>query len=206
MISTLLLLLQTAAQHDALHYDITVVTSDTSTHVLEEVQVTWRLGSTKPLTMELDSSMHVIRVLVDGKPNTRLSRTMYGRSTSELDVPHEKQPGDTLSTRVRYRGYPRGGLVLGRNARGERTVYADTRRDQAQYWLPVPENLDDEATVSFHIQVPEGHRVTTDGVLEKIDTLAYGQTVWNYNLDRPMRVYNVKVGWEGGAPLSKPIK
>jgi aminopeptidase N len=203
MISALLLLLQTVAPHDALHYDITVVTSDTSTHVLEEVQVTWRLGSTKPVTMELDSSMHVIRVLVDGKENTRLSRTMYGRSSSEVDVPHARQPGDTLSTRVRYRGYPRGGLVLGRNARGERTVYADKRRDQAQYWLPMPENLEDKATASFHIQVPQGHRVVADGVLEKVDTIAYGQTIWNYNLNQLIPVYSVRVGWEGGAPLPK---
>jgi aminopeptidase N len=203
MISALLLLLQTVAPHDALHYDITVVTSDTSTHVLEEVQVTWRLGSTKPVTMELDSSMHVIRVLVDGKENTRLSRTMYGRSSSEVDVPHARQPGDTLSTRVRYRGYPRGGLVLGRNARGERTVYADKRRDQAQYWLPMPENLEDNATASFHIQVPQGHRVVADGVLEKVDTIAYGQTIWNYNLNQLIPVYSVRVGWEGGAPLPK---
>ena len=72
---SLLLLLQVAQPHDALHYDITLVPSDTSTHVLSEVQITWRLGSTMPVRMELDSAMRVIRVLVDGKPNTRLSRT-----------------------------------------------------------------------------------------------------------------------------------
>ena len=83
------------AVHDALHYDITLVPSDTGTHVLGEVQTTWRLGSTEPVTMQLDSAMRVIRVLVDGKPNTRISRTMYGRSSTEIDVPHQKQPGDT---------------------------------------------------------------------------------------------------------------
>src|SRR3954466_7668079 len=104
----LLLLLQTASPlaaradtihpvHDALHYDITLVPSDTSSHVLGEVQTTWRLRSTAPVTMELDSAMRVIRVLIDGKPNTRLSRTLYARSSGEVEVPHEKQPGDTLS-------------------------------------------------------------------------------------------------------------
>src|SRR3954470_22734323 len=104
--------------HDALHYDITLVPSDTSSHVLGEVQTTWRLRSTAPVTMELDSAMRVIRVLIDGKPNTRLSRTLYARSAGEVDVPHEKQRGDTLSTRVRYHGLARDGLIFGRNQYG----------------------------------------------------------------------------------------
>ncbi|MDQ3208084.1 MAG: hypothetical protein M3Q37_05710, partial [Gemmatimonadota bacterium] len=38
--------------HDALHYDITLVPSDTGTHVLSEVQITWRLASTEPVRMQ----------------------------------------------------------------------------------------------------------------------------------------------------------
>jgi aminopeptidase N len=181
--------------HDALHYDITLIPSDTSSHILAEVQVTWRLGSTQPVRMQLDSSMRVIRVLVDGKPNTRLARTMYARSSTEVEVPHQKQAGDTLSTRVRYRGYPRGGLIIGQNAHGNRTVSADNRPDRMHYWLPTPDLPGDKATVSFHIQVPQGYQVIADGTLEKIDTLAYGNVMWHYNLDRPVPVYTVAVGW-----------
>ena len=75
--------------HDALHYDVTLVTGDTGTHVLAEVQTTWRLHSDEPVEMELDSAMRVVRVLVDSKENTRLSRTMYARSATVVDVPPE---------------------------------------------------------------------------------------------------------------------
>jgi len=184
--------------HDALHYDITLIPSDTSTHVLGEVQITWRLRSTRPVSMQLDSSMRVIRVLVDGKPNTRLSRTMYARSSTELEVPHRKQVGDSISTRVRYRGFPRGGLITGETAQGERTVSADNRPDRVHYWLPTPSSAGDKATVSFHIQAPLGHKVVADGVLEKIDTLAYDNAMWHYSLDRPVPIYSVAVGWVGG--------
>ena len=181
--------------HDALHYDITLIPSDTSAHVLAEVQITWRLGSTQPVRMQLDSSMRVIRVLVDGKPNTRLSRTMYARSSTEVEVPHQKQPGDTLSTRVRYRGYPRGGLIIGKNGHGNRTVSADNRPERMHYWLPTPDLPADKATVSFHIQVPQGYQVIADGALEKIDTLAYSNAMWHSSLNRPVPVYTVAVGW-----------
>ena len=198
MIPLLLLLQAAAPMHDALHYDITLIPSDTSAHLLGEVQVTWLLGSTRPVTMELDSAMRVIRVLVDGKPNTRLSRTMYARSSTEIEVPHQKHAGDSISTRVRYRGYPRGGLITGKDARGDRTVMADQRRDRIQYWLPTPSARDDKATVALHVQVPSGYRVIADGALEKVDTLAYGHAMWHYKLDRHVSVYSVNVGWVGG--------
>jgi aminopeptidase N len=198
----LLLLLQAAQPHDALHYDITLIPSDTSTHVLSEVQITWRLGSTGPVAMQLDSAMRVIRVLVDGKQNTRLARTMYARSSTEIDVPHGKQPGDSISTRVRYRGSPRGGLIRNKNTRGDRTVSADNRPDQMSFWLPTPGSPEDKATVSFHIQVPASYSVSVAGKLENIDTLAYGNLMWNYTLDQPIAVYKVPVSWVAGDPGS----
>jgi aminopeptidase N len=189
--------------HDALHYDITLIPSDTGTHVLGEVQTTWRLRSSAPVTMQLDSSMRVIRVLVDGKPNTRISRTRYARSFTEVEVPHEKEVGDSITTRVRYRGHPRGGLIIGKNEHGDRTVFADRRPERMQYWLPVPASPGDRATVSFHIQVPLGHQALADGVLEKIDTLAYGNAMWHYSLERAVPVHTVMVGWVGGNPTEK---
>ena len=95
--------------------------------------------------MQLDSAMRVIRVLVDGKPNTRISRTMYARSSTEIDVPHQKQPGDTLSTRVRYRGFTRDGLIIGDNQYGDRTVFADNWPDRAHLWLASDDRPADKA-------------------------------------------------------------
>lgn len=180
--------------HDALHYDITLVPSDTGTHVLGEVQTTWRLRSTEPVEMELDSAMRVVRVLVDGKPNTRLSRTLYARSGGAIEVPHEKQAGDTLSTRVRYHGLVRDGLIIGKNGYGERTIFADNWPDRAHLWLPSQDHPSDKATVTFHVQAPVDDQVIANGVLEKIDTLAYGHAVWHYRLDTPIPVYTMVVG------------
>ncbi len=191
---SILLLLQTASPHDALHYDITLIPSDTSNHVLGEVQTTWRLGSTDPVRMQLDSTMRVIRVLVDGKPNTRLSRTMYARSSTEVDVPHQKRAGDSIGTRVRYRGFPRDGLIIGRNSYGNRTIFADNWPNRAHYWFPTPDVPGDKATVSFHVQVPLDHQVIANGTLEKVDTLPYGNAVWHYALSTPIPVYTMVVG------------
>jgi aminopeptidase N len=180
--------------HDALHYDITLIPSDTSGHLLGEVQITWRLRSTDLVEMQLDSSMRVIRVLVDGKPNTRISRTRYARSEGWIGVPHEKQSGDTISTRVRYRGYPRDGLIVNRNQYGARTVFADNWPDRAHLWLPSQDHPSDKATAAFHVQAPLDQQVIANGVLEKIDTLSGDNAVWHYRMDRPIPVYTMVVG------------
>jgi hypothetical protein len=63
------------------------------------------------------------------------------------------------------------------------------------YWLPTPSSPEDKATVAFHIEVPAAYKVRVPGTLEKIDTLAYGNVIWHYTLDRPVAVYTVPLGW-----------
>ncbi len=172
-----------APGHTPTHYDITLVRSDTGPHVLAEVETSWRLGSTLPVIVDLDSNFRVVRVLVDGKPNTRISRTQFARGTGDVLIPHEKPSGDTLTTRIRYHGVPRGGLRAGPNQYGARTLVAEGSSVDPSMWLPVPEPDRRTASVTLHVQGDSGDRVIAGGVLAKVDTLAYGHTRWDYRLD-----------------------
>ncbi len=195
-----ILLLQVAAAappppatHDALTYDITLVPADTGTHILGEVQTTWRLRSSGAVTAMLDSSMRVVRVLVDVKPNTRLSRTMYGRSGADVVVPHEKAAGDTLSTRIRYHGFARGGVVPGPTRAGPPGAAGGGTPTTARLWLPVPDDPDDRATVRWNVQAPVADRVLASGDLVGIDTLSYGHATWHYQLTHPVPINRLAV-------------
>jgi aminopeptidase N len=176
----------TPPPHEATSYDITLVTSDTGAHVLAEVQSGWRLRSVWPVELELDSTLRVVRVLVDGKPNTRLYRTMYARQGSEVVVPHEKSPGDTLTTRVRYHGIPRGGFRVGPDRTGARSLAGETAAGRARLWLPVPDGESGRTTVVWNVQARKDQRAVANGTLERIDTLAFGHTTWHYRLDTPV--------------------
>jgi aminopeptidase N len=173
-----------APGHTPTHYDITLVRSDTGAHVLLEVETSWKLGSALPVIVDLDSTFRVIRALVDGKPNTRISRTQFARSPSDVLVPHEKAAGDTLTTRLRYHGVPRGGVRAGPNIDGVRTLVAETGTVDPAVWLPVPEPGLRTAKVTFHVQADSGERAIANGVLKKVDTLAYGHTLWSFDLNR----------------------
>lgn len=177
--------------HAATHYEITLVPSDSGPHVLAEVETSWRLKSAEPVVAELDSTFRVIRVLVDGKPNTRISRTQFARGPSDVMVPHEKPAGDTLTTRIRYHGIPRGGLRAGPDRFGARALVAEAATADPTLWLPVPEPSLRTASVSFHVQADSGGSAIANGVLVKVDTLAYGHTTWNYRLDQAIPLTEV---------------
>ena len=199
MIMPLLLLLQAVpapapAVHTARHYDITLVPADTGTHLLGEVQTSWTLRSSESVAALLDSSMRVVRVLVDGKPNTRISRTMYGRSGQDVVVPHQKVAGDSISTRIRYHGLVGGDAWLG-DDRGTRAFVAGGWSG-SQHWLPVPPGPPQRVSASFQVQSPLRHRAIANGVLTGIDTLPYGHATWHYRLDSaaPLSSLGVAVG------------
>jgi aminopeptidase N len=179
--------------HDAEHYDVTLVLGDSGHHIVGQVETTWRLHSAEPIELSLDSALRVVRVLVNGRENTRLARTMYGRGRNDVVIPHEGEAGDSLMTRIRYHGEVRSGLVF----RGEKSkglaIFADNWPDRAHGWLPVQDFPSDKASVAFHVQVPAGYEVLANGVPGKIDTLAYGQLVWNYQMDRPIPPYTMVV-------------
>jgi aminopeptidase N len=175
-----------AGAQTPIRYSITLVTSDTSGHLLGEVETTWRLRTVEPVALRLDSVFRVVRVLVDGKPNTRLSRTMYARPGSEVVVPHEKAPGDTLTTRVRYHGVPRGGFRVGPDRSGARALAGETAGDQGALWLPMPAGESGRVAVGWNVQASEGQRVIATGSLTGVDTLSYGHTTWHYRLDDPV--------------------
>ncbi|HEX5817420.1 MAG TPA: M1 family metallopeptidase [Gemmatimonadales bacterium] len=180
--------------HDALRYDISIAVSDTGGHIVGEVETTWRLGSSDPVVVPLDSAMRVVRVLVDGRENTRMYRTSYGRNEAIVYIPHGKGAGDSLKTRIRYHGTARDGLLVQVDSSGRRTFFADNWPDRAHRWLPVQDHPSDKAAVSFRVEVPADLKVIANGVLVKVDTLARDRVTWQYRLDEPVSPYNFVLG------------
>jgi aminopeptidase N len=180
--------------HDALHYDVTLVLGDSGRNVLGQVETTWLLRSARPIEVSLDSALRVIRVLVNAREGTRLSRTVWGREGSLMGIPHEGKAGDTLITRIRYRGEVRDGLIFRGSKEAGLSIFADNWPDRAHGWLPVDDHPSDKASVDFHVQVPVGYQVIANGVLQKVDTLPYGHAVWHYRLSQPIPVYTMVIG------------
>ena len=182
-------------RHDAIHHDITIVVSDTSTHILGSVVTTWVLRSAEPVEVQLDSAFRVIRVLTDGEGDTRMGRITFAINPGGgVYIPHKKQAGDTLHTTIRYHGPVTEGLVFGTDPAGRRTLFADNWPDRAHHWIPLEDHPSDKATVTFHVEVPAGMQVVANGVRWKIDTLPRGKTVWHFDMKQRIPSYGMVIG------------
>ncbi|HEX5386528.1 MAG TPA: M1 family metallopeptidase [Gemmatimonadales bacterium] len=177
---------------DAIHYDVTLAPSDSGRYLEGSVETRWRLRLRGPITLALDSAMEVVRVLEGGRAG-ELHRVAWRRESDRLVIPDQSAPGDTITTRVEYRGEPREGLVF-RGTGRNRTIFADNWPDRAHGWLPVQDHPSDKASVSFHVEAPIADEVIANGTLRGVDTLPRGRAVWSYDMPRDIPVYTMVIG------------
>ena len=133
--------------HDAIHYAITIEIPDSGRRITGEVDTRWRLLSSDPIRVELDSALEVVEIRV-GRAQVR-----WRRADDVLSFPTGRQAGDTVTTFIRYAGVPRDGLVI-RDSAGARTAFADNWPNRAHRWFPSQDHPSDKATVSFQVTVP----------------------------------------------------
>lgn len=178
--------------HDALNYNITIGIPDTGNRIRGEAEITWRVTSTAPIRLQLDTALRITRAAFSG--DRRLLRGELRRTGELIEFPHPKRLGDTVTTRLEYAGRVRDGLIIGSNPHGARVAFADNWPDRAHHWFPAQDYPGDKATVTFHVEVPRGWRAIGVGTLEKVDTLPTGRTLWRYRMSEPIPVYNMVVG------------
>ena len=174
-------------RHDAVHYDIGIRLGDSTARIAMSVETRWRLTSREPIRIDLDSAFHVTVVTVNGKPAT------WERPANRVLIPSGGKAGDTIVTRVNYDGTPRDGLVIGVNAYGARTVFADNWPDRAHHWLASQDMPGDKATADLHIEAGAAYQALANGVLLGVDTLPGARLRWNFRIAEPVPVYTMVI-------------
>ena len=149
-----------AAHSVAYREEIRIAVSDSVDHFVTDQQTAWRIAAADTLVLLVDSTLRVVRIAIDGKRTTS-----WGRTGSQVVIPHSRQPGDTMVTRVRFHGVPNG-----------------------HNWFAIPRDTPDSAQLLLGVEVPSGVKPVADGtwhaVLEGVDTLAYNRTSWRFRFDQ----------------------
>jgi hypothetical protein len=148
--------------------EVRIAVSDSGDHFVTEQQTAWRIQTLDTLVLLVDSTLRVVRVAIDGK------RSSWGRMGPEVVIPHQRAPGDTLVTRVRFHGAPNG-----------------------HNWFAIPRDTPDSAPLLLAVEVPPGTKPVTDGttqgVLEGIDSLGYGRTNWRFRFTQPVALTRLRL-------------
>lgn len=145
-------------RNEIVRQQVRLAISDSGSHFVTEQETSWRLATRDTLVLLVDSTLRVVRVALDGQRTTS-----WGRTGTELVIPHTRPPGDTLVTRVRFHGVPSG-----------------------HNWFALPRDGPDSAPLMLIVEVPAGSRPVTDVAAEQVDTLAYGRTNWRFRFAAPV--------------------
>jgi aminopeptidase N len=125
----------------------------------------------------------------------------------DVVVPHEKQAGDTITTRIRYHGLVEGDAWIGSDKSGARAFVAGGWKGSS-FWLPMPADPKQRVTATFNIQAPLEERAIANGAFVRIDTLPYNHATWHYRLDSaaPLPSLAAAVGRYAVIPLAPPVE
>lgn len=173
-------------RHDALHYDVALRLPDSGTTIAAVVASRWRLTSTEPIRIDLDTSYTIQAVSVGG------TRADWRREGLQLYIPHQRAAGDTTVLVISYSGSPTDGLVIRDGANG-RTWFADNWPDRARKWLASQDHPADKASVSWRITAPLGVTVVATGSRTGVDTTEQG-VAWRFAMREVTPVHTMVVG------------
>ena len=182
---------------DILAYTIALSIPDTGTSVVGRTTVRYAVrGGQWPLVLDFDRALVVDSITTGGAPSRQIERWTWltDDEHAAIAIRYWGAPGDTLEVTVHYHGSPRDGLFIQDNVHGERTAFADNWPNRARHWFPGEDHPSDKATATFVVEVPAGWRAVANGLLEGVDTLPGGRTVWRWRESRPIPTYTMVVG------------
>jgi aminopeptidase N len=157
---------------------------------------TLTLATTAPqrrLLIDLDRNLPVSAISVDGKP---LPRTSWSNPEGRLEIilPATLAAGGRAIVRITYGGTPHvavrapwdDGIVWAKTPEGKPWIATTAEGYGCDLFWPCLDFPSGEpAKVDLHITVPKGLSAPSNGVLQKVDTLADGRTTWHWQARSP---------------------
>jgi len=102
---------------------------------------------------------------------------------------------ETLVFKIKYRGEPQDGLIIGKNKYGDRGFFGDNWPDRAHQWLPVIDHPSDKSSVDFTVSAPLHYSVVANGI--KIEESYVNEnrklTRWHEEVPIPTKVMVVGI-------------
>jgi aminopeptidase N len=183
-------------RHDAIQYDVFLNLPETGTHLRAAVTIRWKLGSTEPVRLDLDTTFVVQGVTIGDQPAS------WQRQGFQIYIAHAGRAGDEVTTTIRYEGSPRDGLVI-RGDDSTRTFFADNWPDRARRWLASQDHPADKASVRWTIEAPAGLTLVATGQLDRADT-AGSRVTWRFSMPEPVPVHTMVLGAARFATIRLP--
>ena len=157
---------------DVVHYVFRLRFTEASNEISGDATITMKITAPNVSEAYLDlTSAASGKGMSVSKVTVANSAVKHTHEANRLRISLPPSPaGAELSVNVVYTGTPTGGLRLGENIHGERTVFSENWPDNARHWLPMVDHPYDKATGEFVVTAPAYFQVVANGQLvEEVD-------------------------------------
>ena len=196
------------AGHYAIH--VTIPDSGRTVDVTTVVYVT-RSRAMDTLRLDLESAMHVSRVMVNARDVTfaldehtlRVALPKWDPACAQGRVILGEQPNPCVAwVSVETRGAPTDGLIISRDPQRRWQYFTDHWPNRARQWLPTIDHPSDKATVEWRVIAPSALTVVANGTQTERTAIANepGHTVTAWKTDVPIPAYLFAMA---AAPMAK---
>ncbi|HLZ15771.1 MAG TPA: M1 family aminopeptidase, partial [Cyclobacteriaceae bacterium] len=183
---------------DITHYHFYLEVNDSTDVIYGEASVT--VSFKKKLSFfELDlaakndsgKGMEVIQVTLN---DTKLIYS-HRKDKLKINLPGPAGENQALIFKIKYRGEPQDGLIIGKNKYGDRGFFGDNWPDRAHHWLPVVDHPFDKSSVDFSVSAPIHYAVIANGI--KVEESFINEkrklTRWHEEVPIPVKVMVVGI-------------
>jgi aminopeptidase N len=134
--------------------------------------------------------MEVIEVSLNGV------KIGYSHASDKLKInlPTVPKENETLVFKIKYKGEPQDGLIIGKNKYGDRGFFGDNWPDRAHHWLPVVDHPFDKSSVDFSISAPLHYSVVANGVKVEESYVSENRKLTRWHEEVPIPVKVMVVG------------
>ncbi len=157
---------------DVVHYVFRLRFTEASNEISGDATITMKITAPNVSEAYLDlTSAASGKGMSVSKVTVANSAVKHTHEANRLRISLPPSPaGAELPVNVVYTGTPTGGLRLGENIHGERTVFSENWPDNARHWLPMVDHPYDKATGEFVVTAPAYFQVVANGQLvEEVD-------------------------------------
>ena len=112
----------------------------------------------------------------------------------KINLTSPPKENETLVFKIKYRGEPQDGLVIGKNKFGDRGFFGDNWPDRAHHWLPVVDHPFDKSSVDFSVSAPMHYSVVANGVKTEESYINEKRKLTRWHEEVPIPVKVMVVG------------
>ncbi|MCV9388890.1 M1 family metallopeptidase [Reichenbachiella ulvae] len=164
---------------DILHYRFDVTLTDASDRIQMIEQVQFRPQWADSLRLDLDESMTVASLSLDGE------ELPFVHENDQVVIPLPES-NEAMELGLTYSGEPQDGLIISRNEYGRRTFFSDHWPNRAHYWLAVVDHPTEKASCEFVVTAPSQYSVVSNGLLQSEESLDGNAKKTHWKMKHPI--------------------